>query len=189
MAITNGCRGLPAAGLSTDRLLLREAVAGDAAFLCRLMNEPAWRRFIGEHSVTTSEDAAAYLVERYYPAYRQGIGLWVVALRQQDGLAVPIGVCGLVQRTYLPDPDIGFAFLEAYRGGGYAFEAAAAVLELAFTRLGAARVAAITVPENHASIRLLARLGFRYAGSVVPPDASAALSVYESFPTGQSGPN
>lgn len=189
MAVTNPRRGLPAAGLATDRLLLREAVADDADFLCRLMNEPAWRRFIGEHAVTTPEDAAAYLAERYYPAYRQGIGLWIVALRQQDAPAVPIGVCGLVQRTYLPDPDIGFAFLEAWRGGGYAFEAAMAVLELARTRLGAARVAAITVPGNHASIRLLERLGFRYAGSVVPPDASAALSVYESFLAGDDASN
>lgn len=177
-------RGLGPEGLETDRLLLREAVAGDAAFLCRLMNEPAWRRFIGEHTVTTAEDAEAYLVERYYPAYRQGIGLWIVALRQRGAPALPIGVCGLVQRSYLPDPDIGFAFLESYRGGGYAFEAAAAVLDLARTRLGAVRVAAITVPDNRASIRLLERLGFHYAGTVVPPDGNAALSLYQSSAAG-----
>lgn len=166
-------------GLETERLLLREACASDAPFLCRLMNEPDWRRYIGEHSVATPEDAAVYLAERYYPAYRQGIGLWMVALRQSGGADPCIGVCGLVQRSYLEDVDIGFAFLAAYRGGGYAREAAQAVLKVARTRLGVDRVAAITVPDNRASIGLLERLGFRYARAVVPPEADRAVSLYE----------
>ena len=52
-------------------------------------------------------------------------GLYLTSLKE-DG--TPIGICGLIKRETLEDVDIGFAFLPAFWGRGYAFEAAAAVL-------------------------------------------------------------
>ena len=43
---------------TTRRLVLREAVPGDAAFVLRLTNEPSWRTFIARHSITTVSRAA-----------------------------------------------------------------------------------------------------------------------------------
>jgi RimJ/RimL family protein N-acetyltransferase len=68
-------------------------------------------------------------------------------------------MCGLVKRAYLPDPDIGFAFLPAYWSQGFALEAANAIFEHAFTTLAMRRILAIVQPDNAASIKLLHKLG------------------------------
>ena len=47
--------------LETHRLVLRELEAADAGFILRLVNEPAWRRFIGDPGVRTSGDAGHYI--------------------------------------------------------------------------------------------------------------------------------
>lgn len=161
--------------IETQRLILREATAEDAAFMLKLLNEPSWRRYIAEHSVATLEDAVTYLVERYLPAYASGFGLWIAELRA-GGL--PVGVCGLVRRPYLDDMDIGFAFLEACWGQGYAREAAESVVAYARRALGASRLLAITLPDNRASIALLERLGFAFERAIQPPDDAQTLSLY-----------
>jgi [ribosomal protein S5]-alanine N-acetyltransferase len=77
----------------------------------------------------------------------------------------PIGICGLLKRDALPEPDVGFAFLPRFRGQGYARESAEAVLEHARAALGLTRVLAITTPGNTASIQLLGRMGFTFEGT------------------------
>ncbi|MCY7484466.1 GNAT family N-acetyltransferase [Paenibacillus alvei] len=47
----------------------------------------------------------------------------------------------------MQDVDIGFAFLPEFRGQGYAYEAAAAMLEYGLTKLGLERIVAITSLE------------------------------------------
>ena len=68
-------------------------------------------------------------------------------------------MCGLLKREELPDPDIGFALLPDFWNKGFAFEAAEAVLKDAHNLQ---RILAITSLDNHASINLLQRLGFRF---------------------------
>ena len=89
--------------------------------------------------------------------------MYMVELLGPGGEALPVGLSGLVKRDALEDVDIGYAFLSRYRGQGYAFEAAQAVVAHART-LGIARLAAITTPGNAASIALLLRLGMRFVG-------------------------
>jgi RimJ/RimL family protein N-acetyltransferase len=88
-----------------------------------------------------------------------GFGLNLVELKSDS---TPIGMCGLLQRDTLPDPDIGFAFLPAYWKQGYAFEAAAAVMKHARGTLGIDQVLAITSPDNEASAKLLSKIGLRF---------------------------
>lgn len=79
---------------------------------------------------------------------------------------------------WLEDVDIGFAFLPAFRGKGYAREAAAATLDHARDQLGLRRVAAIVAPGNAASTRLLERLGLRFERMVTPPGEATAICLY-----------
>jgi RimJ/RimL family protein N-acetyltransferase len=142
----------------TERLRLREFAGGDAAFVVALVNDPAWLRFIGDRNVHTPDEARAYLANGPGRSYaKHGFGLYAVTLRT-DG--APVGMCGLIKRDELDDVDLGFAFLPGARGQGYAREAAAAVLELARTKHGLARLVAIVAPDNEPSIRLLGDLGF-----------------------------
>jgi len=163
--------------LSTSRLSLRRLDEGDAAFIVELMNDPDWLRFIGDRGVRTLDDARDYIATGPGAMYaRHGYGLYAVERRNEPG---PIGICGLVRRDWLEDADLGFAFLPAFRGAGYAREAAAATLEHAKDDLGLHRVLAIVSPENEASVRLLAKLGMTFQRMDRPaPDAAEEVCVY-----------
>ena len=144
--------------LHTDRLLLRRPRLGDAAFLLRLLNEPAFLEQIGDRGVRTLEQARVYLAERMMASFeRFGFGMMVVEHRAQ---AEPAGLCGLVKREELEDVDLGFAFLPEFWSQGYASEAARAVLNYSFEELNLTRLVAIVAPGNEPSIALLGRLGF-----------------------------
>ena len=146
--------------LETERLILRRLSTADNQFILTLLNEPSFLRYIGDKKVRTLEDAAQYIEAGPVASYeRHGLGLGMVELRESR---TPIGMCGLLKRDELPDPDIGFAFLPDFWKKGFAFEAAAAVLEDARERLKLDRVLAITTPNNESSIKLLQKLGLKF---------------------------
>ena len=150
--------------LETERLVLRRLSAHDADFILRLLNEPSFLRYIGDRGVRTLEDARAYIAKGPVDSYdRHGFGLFLVS-RKEDG--VPIGMCGLLRRDTLPDVDVGFAFLPAFWGNGYAFESAAAVLSYGREILRLGRIVAITSPDNEGSMRVLTKLGMRFEGMI-----------------------
>ena len=163
---------------TTARLRLREVVEDDAVFVVELLNQPDFLRFIGDRGVRDLEQARSYLREGPLASYADhGMGLYLVEHREGG---VPIGLCGLLVRDGLPDPDIGFAFLPAYYGQGYAFEAASATLAHARTALSLPRVLAIVSPGNDRSIALLRRLGLCDAGTVQLPGKDEELLLFET---------
>ena len=146
--------------LETERLLLRPFTTDDAPFVLTLLNEPSFLRFIGDKKVRNLEDARQYLLNGPIASYeRHGLGLMLVELKDSN---IPAGMCGLLKREELPDPDIGFAFIPDYWGKGFAFEAATAVMNDARERLKLNRILAIVDPVNDASIKLLERLGLSF---------------------------
>jgi [ribosomal protein S5]-alanine N-acetyltransferase len=155
--------------IETARLRLRRLALDDSAFMLRLLNEPSYLQHIGDRGVRTLAAARAYLRDGPLASYaRHGFGLLCVELKAG---AAPIGICGLVKRDALPDPDLGYALLPEHWGRGYAFEAASAVLGCAGGALGLARVVAVVAPGNAASIRLLHKLGFGLEGTArLSPD-------------------
>lgn len=160
--------------IDTERLALhRFDPEGDAAFVLQLVNEPSWLQFIGDKGVRTLDDARAYLVNGPLAMYeRCGHGLYRVDLKS-SGEAV--GMCGLIKRDTLPDVDVGYAFLPAHWGRGYAEEATRATLAHA-QELGLRRILAIVTPGNERSIRLLGKLGLRHERDIeTAPDSVAAL--------------
>jgi RimJ/RimL family protein N-acetyltransferase len=146
--------------LETERLVLRRLSGADAGFILGLVNEPSWLRFIGDRGVRTVGDAREYIAGGPVASYaRHGFGLYLTELKAGGE---PAGICGLIKRESLEDVDLGFAFLPRFWGRGYASEAAAAVLEYGRSAFGLKRVVAVTAPDNHASIRVLEKLGFRF---------------------------
>jgi RimJ/RimL family protein N-acetyltransferase len=146
--------------LETDRLSLRWLRADDAEFILELLNDPSFLRFIGDKGVRTLADARDYILNGPVEMYaRLGFGLYLTELKEGG---VPIGVCGLIKRDGLDDVDIGFALLPRFWSKGYAYEAASAVMAYGKDALGLERIVAITSPDNHASGRLLEKLGLRF---------------------------
>lgn len=170
---------MPLPPLQTSRLLLRPLTLEDAPFILQLLNEPSFLEHIGDKGARDLEGARTYLSTGPLDSYaRHGLGLLHVGqLESGDS----IGICGLLRRPgVLEDPDLGFAFLPAWWGAGYAFEAAEAVLTWGRQSLGLTRILGVTSPANQPSIRLLQKLGMRLEGQVQltelePPDLLFAL--------------
>jgi RimJ/RimL family protein N-acetyltransferase len=160
----------------TARLRLRYLTLQDAAFILELLNETEFIRNIGDRGIRTLEDARGYIQSGTVTGYHNGgLGLLLVELKQ-DG--TPVGVCGLLKRDYLQNVDVGFALHESFRGQGYAFEAAEAVIRRGRDALGLERIVAITSPDNHASIKLLRRLGLEFERTLRAPDVNRETSLF-----------
>jgi RimJ/RimL family protein N-acetyltransferase len=161
--------------LVTPRLVLRRLELDDAAFIVRLLNEPSFLENIGDRGVRNEQDANRYLREGPMAMYaKHGFGLWHASLKS-DGTA--IGMCGLLKRDTLPDADIGYAYLPAHWGKGYALEAAAATLRHAAEKFGLRRVIAVVSQGNAGSIRVLEKIGMQFERmhSMDPGEADVRL--------------
>jgi RimJ/RimL family protein N-acetyltransferase len=94
---------------------------------------------------------------------KHGFGLNLVELRESHE---SIGICGLLKRATLSDPDIGYAFLPEFWSQGYAVEAARGVIAHASANFGLSRVVAITSLDNIRSERVLEKIGFTYEKTI-----------------------
>ena len=166
--------------IETERLLLTELSDDDAGFILALVNEPSFLRYIGDRGVRTLDDARRYIRQGPVAMYENyGYGLLRVGLKP-DG--APIGMCGVLRRDTLPEPDLGFSLLPDFWSQGYAHEAAAAAITHARESAGVGRVLAITNVDNDPSIRLLGKLGFRFDKLVRLGEDTTDLRLFVSEP-------
>ncbi len=151
----------------TNRTILTPTLTTDAAFILQLLNTPKWLQFICDRNVHTQLEAEHYIEERRLPQlHRLGFGNYTV-IRKSD--QVKIGTCGLYDREGMEGLDIGFAFLPAFEGKGYAFEAAQKLMEIALNEWQIVIINAYTDVNNTSSQKLLTRLGFTNMGETIFP--------------------
>jgi len=150
--------------IETIRLTLREITLGDAEFILRLVNDPSFMSNIGDKGLRNTDDAKKFIRSGPWKCQEKpGYGQFVVELRESGE---PTGVCGLLHRETLDVTDVGFAFLPQYRGHGFAFEAADAVMKYGYSTLGVDRIVALTSEDNVASIKVLKKLGMEFERTV-----------------------
>ena len=153
--------------IETARLTLDELTVGrDEAFVLELLNEPGFLQNIGDRGVRDLDGARGYIDGVTASYAKNGFGLWRVA---EAGSGTAVGICGLIRREGLDDPDVGYAFLARSWGQGYAAEAARASLDYGRRVLGIGRIVAITAPDNAASIKVLEKIGLTAAGIIRVP--------------------
>jgi RimJ/RimL family protein N-acetyltransferase len=139
--------------LCTERLLLRPWRDEDQAAFAAMSSDPAVVEFL----LPPRPD----WVDRQRAHWREhGFGQWVVELPDEASF---IGVVGLTTISYeahfTPVVEFAWRLLRAYRGRGFATEAARAALDFGFETLGLAEIVAVTVPANSRSRRVMERLG------------------------------
>ncbi|MGB8337999.1 MAG: GNAT family N-acetyltransferase [Burkholderiales bacterium] len=161
--------------LETDRLILRTFNVDDAAFYFELWKQASWIQYIGDKKFRNVDDARESLINGPMRMYAdKGFSLFVMGLK--DGTL--IGMCGLIKRDTLDDVDIGYGLLPEFEGKGYAHEAAAATLAYAKNHFGIKRLVAIVTPENHASIKLLEKIGLRYEKMIALTEGTEELKLF-----------
>lgn len=165
--------------VDTERLRIRTITLSeeDIAFDLALLNDPTFLEHIGDKGVRTLDDARKHL-ENGALAMQAKLGHSMYVVELKDGTR--IGMCGLIKRDTLEDVDVGYAFMPQYRGSGYAYEAARAVVEHA-RALGIPRLAGIVSPKNEPSNRLLQKLGlkFKCLAHLTPEDPGTNLYIME----------
>lgn len=146
--------------VSSERLHLIELSNNDHDFIFELVNSPGWLSFIGDRNVKSGNDALTY-IEKIIA--NPDVQYWTVRLKDEDK---PIGIITLIKRQYLDHYDIGFAFLESYRGKGYPAEATKAVLHALPVNLLSDKILAITIEANIRSTKLLEKLNFVFEKTI-----------------------
>ena len=167
--------------LETDRLLVRKMVLDDCEDVTELLtnkfdyfngpfqdDECVQRRIDWIVSLSNWRSAGGYYGDR------------VVVLKDSDTL---IGLCGIdpwlwkvdtkkrVSSIFSADPvdlehttiefELGYALKERFRGHGYATEAVLQLINWAFSEGKVRRVLARTSLDNHASIKMMTRIGMQ----------------------------
>ncbi len=162
--------------IETERLVLRWLTVDDGEFILELLNDPGWLRYIGNRGVRTVDDARSYISKSLVAMYeRFGFGLYLTELKSSG---TPIGICGLIKRDSLEDVDVGFAFLPKFRGQGYAYESASAVMAYGKRAFGLTRLAAITSADNYVSAGLLEKLGFNFERMIKLTDDGEEIKLF-----------
>jgi RimJ/RimL family protein N-acetyltransferase len=154
--------------LLTPRLRLRGPRPDDfEALLAAIWSSPEVMRFIGGQP--RPRDVA---VERFAWScelfQRTGMALWTVERRDDGEILGDCGVIPLEGRG--PEIELGYRLRPSVWGQGLATEAARAAIGHAMAPreeggLGLRRLVAVTDLENHASQRVLAKLGLRPLGT------------------------
>lgn len=146
--------------IETERLILRPVEPGDWHAIHRYTSLPDVVRYL-PHQPFTGDDARVFTT-RWAEQARQN-DEWpemLVVLLQADGRLI-----GHVPfERFCPEyrtREIGWVFDPDVHGQGYATEAARAVLDLAFGKLGLHRMIATCDPRNAASYRIMEKLGMR----------------------------
>ncbi len=148
----------------TTRLVIRHFELRDAAYVLAQLNEASFIQFIADKQVRSIIDAEKYLKDGPMASYDKfGFGLNIVLLKHSGA---PIGMCGLLKRTELEYPDLGYALLPKYWGKGYATEASKAILNNAINIHKKNVVLGVTLANNQTSNCLLTRLGFTQNGII-----------------------
>lgn len=158
--------------LHTNRLLLRPRTLADTNACLIMDSDPAVIRYV---SGPWSDPVAhrAFIEARTVGPYQSGLGYWIVSRR--DDASVFLGWVLLIPADGTrPEIEIGWRFLQAEWGRGFATEAASALLRHAFVTLKLPEVIAEIDPDNRSSWRVAEKLGFSRSG-VAPHDGRESL--------------
>lgn len=152
----------PQSSLETGRLLLRPFTLADA---------PAVQSLAGAVEIASTtlqvphpyEDGMAEVwILTHAPAYEAGTQAVFAITERTGGLLV--GATGLTIEPAHARAELGYWIGVPYWGRGYATEAARALLELGFERLGLHRIQATYLTRNPASGRVMQKLGMHPEG-------------------------
>lgn len=148
--------------IETERLILRRIAVSDADDMYEYSRREDVTQFLlwdAHPDPLYTEHYVRYLQERY------AVGDFYDFALELRATGKMIGTAGFTTFD-LPNrsAEIGYVISPDYRGQGYAPEAVAALLALGFTHLDLARISAVCMKDNAASLRVMEKCGLKREG-------------------------
>jgi RimJ/RimL family protein N-acetyltransferase len=159
----------------TERLIIRTHEAGDVESLARLWCDPMATTYMG--GPRDFDRVCQSIREDVALPVQPTFDLWTAIERATGDV---IGHCGLLDKEIEGQPEIELVYLVVPRlwGRGYATEAGEAIKAYALTSLARDRLVALIHPDNHASARVVDKLGFRLDHAVERPHGTMHLYAF-----------
>jgi len=151
--------------IETSRLRLRPLASSDLPDLIGLDSDSAVMRYVGSPAGVRPraeiEERARTRIHESEEGAHDPLGFWRIEGRS-DG--VFHGLAALIRMPTGADVELAYRLARTAWGHGIATEAGRALVAHGLGSLGLPRLVAVTYPDNHASQRVLDKLGFERRG-------------------------
>lgn len=163
--------------LETPRLHLRRFTFDDVPVLYQLGTIPEVIRYVGAKPMASLEQAREYLIKMPLRDYEvHGFGRLACVWKETGAV---IGFSGIKHLDELDENELGYRFLPEYWGKGLATEAGRAMIDHAREVYKLKRLVSVIHPDNHASKKVVLKLGFSYEKMVTESsDPEVAKELY-----------
>jgi len=150
--------------LTTQRLIIREPLEGDAELLMPMFSDPVAMQYIGNGAPRDLLAVQASIRKRIAYFKQTGTTLLTVIERESGESHRD---CGIFPYNWEgPEIELAYRYRQSAWGRGYAKEAGRAVIEAAWRDTDVTELLGVTDLRNHASQRVLAGLGFEDLGTI-----------------------
>ncbi|MFF9813487.1 GNAT family N-acetyltransferase [Streptomyces sp. NPDC014006] len=146
--------------LTTDRLLLRHWRTSDLAPWAAMNADAEVRAYFPD--VLTPERSDASVARFQADLDRRGWGWWALEVRATGAFIGFTGLDPVEEDMPFTGVEAGWRLARPAWGHGYATEAARAVLDFGFARLGLPEILAVTAAANVRSQAVMRRLGMTH---------------------------
>ena len=149
--------------LETDRLRLRRFTDDDVDALVELDSDPEVTRYL-TRALPIRDEVANRTIPRIIAYYDEhpGFGTWAAIEKATGAFIGWFHLRPAHENGRDDEPELGYRFRLSAWGKGYATEGGRALVDKAFTELGARRVFALTMSVNAGSRRVMEKVGMRY---------------------------
>jgi RimJ/RimL family protein N-acetyltransferase len=151
----------------TERLLFRKFTMEDAPLIYELNLDPEVIRYTLDpiKDINHAKEVLEQVILPQYSLYNHG--RWAIQIKSESTPSLSggfIGWSGLKSRPERNEIDLGYRFIKAAWGKGYATESALACIRYGFENLHLKRIVGRALPGNKASIRVLEKCGMTFIG-------------------------
>jgi RimJ/RimL family protein N-acetyltransferase len=173
----------------TARLILRPPRLQDADAFAAINADPQVTEFVSLTGPLARGESDLMLRKMLDHWADHHFGWWMADLRETGEL---IGFVGLSHPLTLPamaaEVEVGWRLAREHWGQGYATEGGAEAIRWAFGERGLGRLISIIDRDNHRSLRVAAKLGFRHWRDMDHPRWPRGVQIHRLEPVVTSAP-
>ena len=155
--------------LETERLVLRRFTPDDLDDLIALDADPAVMRYISGGAEMPPDEQPENVLPYWLAYYERGDawGFWAAIERSSGAFIGWFHLRPMPGEDPDDEPELGYRLVRSAWGRGLATEGSRALVDKAFTELGARRVHASTMAVNIGSRRVMEKAGLRFVRTFV----------------------